>query len=442
MDARITEALETFDFSADSSSIPRHLPLLDDFRHSHDRVDLSGHSLLVIQHQLGTTVPLIQALIDDGIDAASMWFVDIPYSTHPDVREVLLELAGSPNRCPAPFTDPLVDYTSAQLTRVMSTLFAMLSHDHNTDLIVLDDGAYFLRALSVLNAISHPAALAFAGAVMIEQTTRGHEFLKSHTDELHQLGVRALSIARTTTKLQFEAPFIGASMATTVASKAASLRPEGIEHVALLGYGAIGEACARQLHHALPHARMSIIDGAEERLRAAKTAYPNATVKTTIAPTQPRHLKERRPYDLVVGCTGRNSFTLQDRHLLAPNAILASGSSAAVEFDRAGFVDLADYREDDEIEVLNRADAHAIGIHADITLRLERNVEVTFANAGFPVNFNGRRECLPDKAIQPTRCLMYAAVQQAHEHQETALRSLDAEADDWIHTEGLARLAE
>ena len=440
MDPRITAALDNFDFSADSIGIPQ-LPLLDDYRQHYGSVDLSGHSLLVIQHQLGTTVPLVSALIDDGIDPSRVWFVDIPYSTHLDVREALLQLAGSLNRCPAPFTDPLVDYASAQLTRVIATLFDMLNHHHNTDLVVLDDGAYFLRALSVLHAISHEAARAFEGARMIEQTTRGHEFLKSHADELRQLGIRALSIARAQTKLQFEAPFIGASVATALASKARALRPEGIDHVAVLGYGAVGEACARQLHHEFPRANMTIVDSDEKRLQLATTVYPNAKVQARLADTEPRHPEELGHFDLVVGCTGRNSFTLQDRHLLAPNAILASGSSAAVEFDRAGFVDLADYRENDEIEILNRAETHARGIHADIGLRFERGVEVTFANAGFPVNFNGRRECLPDTAIQPTRCLMYAAVQQSFEQQETVLHRLGNDADEWIHTEGLARLA-
>lgn len=441
MDPRIREALEIFDFSANPVCIPRQLPLLDAYRQHHGGVDLSEHSLLVIQHQLGTTLPLVGALIDDGIDADRTWFVDIPYSTHLEVREALLRLVGSESRCPAPFTDPLVDYTSAQLTRVIATLLDMVNHHHQENLIVLDDGAYFLRALSVLRAISHEAARAFDGARMVEQTTRGHEFLKSHASELGQLGIRALSAARTPTKLQFEAPFIGASVATTLASKVASLRPEGVEHIAVLGYGAIGEACAHRLHHEFRHASMTVIEGDEERLRTAKSAYPNATVERTLASTAPRHKEKRPDYDLVVGCTGRNSFILQDRHLLASNAILASGSSAAVEFDRAGFVDLADYREDDEIEVLNRAETHASGIHADITLRFEKGLEVTFANAGFPVNFNGRRECLPDKAIQPTRCLMYAAAQQVTRQQESGLRYLSSTADDWIHTEALACLA-
>ncbi|HEX5087321.1 MAG TPA: NAD-binding protein [Nocardioides sp.] len=440
MDPRISAALGSFDFSADFIGNSQ-LPLLDDYRRHHARADLSAHNLLVIQHQLGTTVPLVQALIDDGIDPNRTWFVDIPYSTHPDVREALLQLAGDPTHCPALFTDPLVDYTSAQLTRVISTLFDMLDHHCNADLIVLDDGAYFLRALSVLHAISHEAARAFAGARMIEQTTRGHEFIKSHADDLRQLGIRATSIARAQTKLQFEAPFIGASVATALASKARALRPEGVSHVAVLGYGAVGEACARQLHHEFPRANMTVVDNDEEQLRAATTAHPGATVQARLAETEPRNPHELGQFDIVVGCTGRNSFTLEDRRLLAPNAILASGSSAAVEFDRAGFVDLADYRENDEVEILNRPEAHAMGIHADIRLRFERGVEVTFANAGFPVNFDGRRECLPVTAIQPTRCLMYAAVQQSLEQLDAVLHGLGKDADEWIHARGLAHLA-
>jgi hypothetical protein len=48
------------------------------------------------------------------------------------------------------------------------------------------------------------------------------------------------------------------------------------------------------------------------------------------------------------------------------------GSSAAVEFNRAGFIELADRYEDDEIEILNRDKTIAKGIHAPIVMRQEK----------------------------------------------------------------------
>ena len=439
MDPRIVGALGTLDFGAEPSAIPRRLPSLDAYRSRHESVDLSAHHLLMIQHQLGTNVALLRALVDDGIAPERTWFVDIPYSTHLRVREALLDLAGAPDRCPAPFTDPLVDYGAAQLTRVISTLLAMHARGHQADLLVLDDGAYFMRALGILRAIGHPAADAFRGSRVVEQTTRGHEYLRIHADDLRQLRIRAVSIARSVTKLQFEAPFVGASVATSLATRAGRLRPQGVEHVAVLGFGAIGEACAGQLQLAFPDAAMTIVDGDPSRRRSARAAHPDAAAVLTRLPAA-RRSRTGRPYDLVVGCTGRNSFTLQDRSLLAPGAILASGSSAAVEFDRAGFLDLADYRDDDDIEVIDREHTRAAGIHADITLRLDNQVEVVFANAGFPVNFDGRLETLPEEAIEPTRCLMYAATHQVVRQEEAERRGLDRESDDWIHAQALASL--
>ena len=173
-------------------------------------------------------------------------------------------------------------------------------HRHNEDLIVLDDGAYFLRALSVLKAISNHAAHAFDGARMVEQTTRGHEFVSSHSRELQQLGIRVASIARARTKLEFEAPFVGASVATALASKAAQLRPDGIEHLAVLGHGAIGEACAHQLRQAFPDARP---DGGRWRRGATtesqgrlRQADGRADIgdDTTVASRQTATLRPRR----------------------------------------------------------------------------------------------------------------------------------------------------
>jgi len=67
---------------------------------------------------------------------------------------------------------------------------------------------------------------------------------------------------------------------------------------------------------------------------------------------------------------------------------------------------------------------------------------VTFANAGFPVNFDGRIECLPAKMIQPTRCLMYAAAAQVLAQSSPGVVPLQTGPDDWIYQHGLRLLAD
>jgi len=428
----IADALNNWDTIRVEDWIPDRLILLDQLRDRLAVGQFRGVDLLVIQHHLGTTVPLVRAFVEDGAPRDRIWHVDIPYSTNDQVHDSLLALTGD-ERCPPRFTDPLADYSAAQLMRVTTTLLDMQRNGTSRPLLVLDDGAYFLRAVTTLQAIGHPAVNFFRDSFVVEQTTRGHRLLQASQRTLLALGLRAVSIARTRTKTQFEGPFIGAAVAQSIGARAqsqSSFRP--ITKIAVLGFGVVGEACARALARRFPDAHLTIVDErTQPRISAERWLGEGHAHRT---------LSLDSGYDLLVGCTGRNSFTPGDRGLLADGAVLASGSSAAIEFDRAGFVDLADYRSDDEIEIVDREATRHFGIHADIALRLEGRRTVTFANAGFPVNFDGRVECLPIDMIQPTRCLMYAAATQVLAQQSAGVMELDSELDDWIYVNALRRL--
>ena len=434
IDERITDALNNWSMSMIDDDIPDSLPLLDLFRNVRGTADFGAVDILVIQHQLGTNVPLVRAFATDGVPEGRMWPVDIPYSTNQDAHAAFVALSGE-DRCPPLLTDPLVDYSAVQLMRVTTTLLDIWRHGQGRPLLVIDDGAYFLRALTMLRAISHPAVGHFADSFVVEQTTRGHRLLTASERDVSELGLRAVSIARTKTKERLEGPFIGATVAEAIAAR---VGPQGsapkMQKIAVLGFGVVGEACARALSDRFPDARLAIVEEHPERRSAAAAWLGVDHVQPALGPNG--------GYDLVLGCTGRNSFKLADRHLLADGALLVSGSSAAVEFDRAGFVELADYYPDDEIEIVDRDATRKVGIHADIVLRLEGERTVTFANAGFPVNFDGRIECLPAKMIQPTRCLMYAAAAQVLTQASPGFVQLDAGPDDWIYEHGLRLLAD
>ena len=108
-------------------------------------------------------------------------------------------------------------------------------------------------------------------------------------------------------------------------------------------------------------------------------------------------------FDLVLGCTGRNSFTFRDVHLAGDRPVLASASSADVEFGRAEFVEAADRFPDDEITVIEPDNARASGLHAPLAIQTSTSQILTFLNADFPVNFDGGPEGLALVMIQPTR---------------------------------------
>jgi len=154
-----------------------------------------------------------------------------------------------------------------------------------------------------------------------------------------------------------------------------------------------------------------------------------------------RWLDRKCVYDLVAGCTGYASFPLSQRSLLADGAVLVSGSSAAIEFNREKFIELADASPDDEIEVLDREVTRRKGIHATITLRQEGGKRFSFLNSSYPINFDGSLECLTIPAIQPTHCLMVAAARQAIRGKMQGLHPIHPIMDEWIFQHGVKSLA-
>jgi hypothetical protein len=114
IDERIADALNNWSGSVIDDAIPDSLPLLDLFRNVRGAADFGSVDLLVIQHQLGTNVPLVRAFVADGVPEGRMWHVDIPYSTNRQAHAAFVALSGE-DRCPPLLTDPLVDYSAAQL---------------------------------------------------------------------------------------------------------------------------------------------------------------------------------------------------------------------------------------------------------------------------------------------------------------------------------------
>jgi hypothetical protein len=424
MHNRVAEAAASHDWDS-VPEMPSNLPLLDRFRTLH-RSRFDGWDMLLIQHHLGTFLPLVDALVDDGMSVDRSWLIDIPYSTNVEVND-LLRRRWAEGRCPLPplFSDPLSDYSEAQHLRACLMIAEIRRRASGRPLLVIDDGAYFAKALLSLVRIGHLRREDFGNLVLVEQTTRGHRFLSAHEGDLRQLDIPAVSIAGSVTKKTVEAPFIGAAVSAAIRRRVPSARK-----ILVLGYGVIGEATATYLRPRFPWADLFVV---EKRTGALRRASRESRGRWQVL----RGFGKDHVYDLVVGCTGSTAFTVEDRHRLADGAFLASGSSAAIEFDRNGFVDLADFYPDDEIEIVDRQATRNAGIHADIRLRLEGARHVTFLNAGFPVNFDGRRESLSVSMIQGTRCLLYAAAAQATRTRAAGLHALDAGRDDWIKENAL-----
>ncbi|MFC1825735.1 hypothetical protein ACFL9T_23760, partial [Thermodesulfobacteriota bacterium] len=267
----------------------------------------------------------------------------------------------------------------------------------------------------------------FRGARIVEQTTRGHRFLESAEgqDTLKSLNMSALSIARSETKIEFEAPFIGVAIADSLVGELESRGLE-LQQALVLGFGSVGSATAFALRSKYHDLRIDVLEVDRSKLEQAhKMGFG---IHQSLPTADSGYV-----YDLIVGCTGHRTFKPSNRGLLADKALLASGSSAAVEFDRRNFVDQADAREDDDFRVLtSRQDP--LSLHTDIKFEHDsKSHTFTIVNAGFPVNFQGTIAVIPTELIEPTHCLMYAATVEVMNTDRVGLTGLAQEWDRRIH---------
>lgn len=80
------------DFSTIEQSVPKSLPVLDSWIEAHgDQTTFKGVTVLQIQHQLGNHFPQARALLDLGLDRSKLIWIDIPYTSIPEVRRALIE---------------------------------------------------------------------------------------------------------------------------------------------------------------------------------------------------------------------------------------------------------------------------------------------------------------------------------------------------------------
>ena len=417
------------DFSTIDQVIPRSLPLLDRYvAHQHDHQPLAGVTALLIQHQLGNHFPQAAALLKLGLKREQLIWVDVPYTSRPEVREAMMRELHLDKDCFHVHDFHVLDrYPPYQMRRVQSVLKDLLDRPPER-LVVLDDGAYFIEAAACF-------IRQLPSVAVVEQTTRG--LIKIEVSAVLNRYSRRLpivNVARSRPKATLEPPFIGRAVCDLLSPHLHGLpRGDGLRCL-VLGFGAIGARVAQYLPERLGcrRSQVHVFDPDPKRQRLAQgSGFPPWDRG------DPAVL-----FNLVVGCSGRRSFTLDDRDHLADGAILASASSGTVELSRQDFIELAHVSELDDISV-EQVNADQ-GVHSDLRIRL-LDREVTFVNGGFPVNFNGTINCIPGRYIQPTPAMMVAATVQAAALLETpctGIIDLEPEFCDWIDREFRAELGD
>ena len=431
----IRKALKRFYEDDLPESIAESLPLVDRFCKEKVPADLFANvDVLFIQHLLGPFIPKLKAMFHHGLEPSRCWFVDIPYSTNDSVWKELKRLGCPETQMAEPLNDPIAPYSKRQLERVEFILRLVSKRESRNRLLVIDDGAYFVRTLNWLLPRDEELVLSYKrpSTHLVEQTTRGHRYLERDDAKalLKLIRVPAISIARTETKYSLESPFIGAAVSRAVkcALEQGGQTKQGLGRVLIIGFGAVGRATACELTGMKMEQPMHIYDKKWKELQPEMERIGARALKS---------FPNQGPYDTVFGCTGYASFPLSKVDILSKEALLVSGSSAAIEFNRERFIDLA-YRSDkDDFFILEPEKSRHLGIHAPLRLQ-KGDIRFSFLNAGFPVNFDGRLECLPYLVIQITHGLLLAAAQEslgsAH---RPGFRNLNRQDDRWFQENGL-----
>lgn len=394
---------------SEAEDITDRMPLLDAWLDKQvDAQPLKGCTALMLQHQLGNHVSQTRALLALGLRPQDLYWIDIPYTARKPVQEAIRAM-GVPAENFVEGGYRVLDAYAPYMRRRVAGFLERLAADPPEHLLVLDDGSYFLDALR-----EHPVALHRVS--IVEQTTRG--IIKIEEDKkLAALAERfpLVNVARSRPKRELEPPFIGVAVFKALERKLlGALRAGKRDHALVLGYGDIGKQVAHFAARWLGFApqQVHVFDTDEDRMKAARAAGFSAWDRTN-----------GTRFRLVLGCSGRASFVEQDYIHLEDGAILVSASSGTVELSREQFIEWADRCPDDEVWI-ERDRLDEANIHSDLVFHFVDR-DATFINAGFPVNFDGRVNCVPDRYIQPTTTMMCAAAVQAAAEARKGLVPLD-----------------
>jgi S-adenosylhomocysteine hydrolase len=370
----------------ESGLIPRNLAVLDVVKARVADDAVAGRGLVAVQHLFPTIVPMIEALIEKGMDPSQMFILGTPYASNPLVAAYLRTLGvrvmlgtdvGGNTRA---FEEHRVGEVHRFLGEVVRTTTTPANGWK-----ILDDGGMLQTIIAgdkpAPDGGIAPATLKklfdpqFTDAV--EQTTRGITELKKQP-----MAYRTVAVASSAPKIR-EGDVIGWSLAEALLLESTQAgRLSAQARVGVVSAGTIGLHAARHLRDA--GFSVEVVDTkAEARTRAQAAGF--------VAHDSVDDVSDH--VDVILSCTGHTA--LRGDMLQGFEGALLSGSSAAIEFDVA------------------QIDSH-------------RSEDITILNRGRPANFHGDGyENLSAENIAITRALLFTAVTQDVAGQAPGLIDLD-----------------
>jgi len=308
--------------------------------------DVSDVYLVCCQHMLEPQRRMFEKLVSFGFDPSKILILGKTYSTNSDVQKEL-QAMGIEAKQPA-FTGASFDTEHQQNCQEM-----LNSIPADAPVILLDDGAQL---------ITESAATQRKVLFAVEQTSSGFRKLEDK-----EVPFPVLNVARSTTKLVQESPFIARHACERMKDYFVE---KGVPRPTILvvGLGPVGE-CVRQY-----------FEREGFQVSGVDSKHGHTDLVASINTLQP---------DVVIGATGNNILTPQELENISIDKSLhfISVSSSDREFP------VATYREGET------------QTHNDVQYK-----QFTFVNNGFPITFKGHRHEAYPKEMEKTMCLLGGAV--------------------------------
>src|SRR5579859_4134804 len=183
--------------------IPTSLPLLDYLDQCYQvnrQQPFQGYAVLAVQHLLGSTVPLLRAIEDGGVEKQNMYVVGKAYSSHYAVVAHLRNLGYQVVDAISEFSEQ-VPYDTILENAIRSALHKLITDyhlkSHNPRVLLMDDAGKAIRIL-------HEDFFDYANTFRcVEQTTRGIREISKVA-----LACPVVNVARSHAKVSLEAPLI------------------------------------------------------------------------------------------------------------------------------------------------------------------------------------------------------------------------------------------
>lgn len=397
-----------------------------------DHKPLKGAKLVAIQHFLPTFGAVLRELERAGVAKDDMRLIGKSYST---VDEMYAWLVGNGyDAHPGSIggsASSVEEHLKAAAKDTLQELFAGIDPKTSTERFVLaDDGGKLLLALHQFFPQYAHLCCGF------EQTARGIQVLEQMQKDGIPILCPIVNMAHSALKAKTEIPLIGANIVFDSLQYLDEIKVPRPKTATVLGYGPVGQQAARALR----------AEGIDVVVYDPSPARQREMVADGYAVLSQQQACAHG--DLVVGCTGRGSLTLDDLVGLKDGAVLANGASGNHEFAMQAFGESGRWMREMAFEPKKLVVEHGafsaefqgkkielgtgdLGSASQHRVLFDRrsNKEILVLRSGHVVNLG---KDLPPEFIQTTRALVLASCLQAATLTKPGIVDVDAGTQDLI----------